>query len=466
MSTAADEQPRITTGSAELADELDRVLRHRALYPHFQPIVDLATGEPVAFEALARGPEGSPLHRPDRLFATALRVGRLAELDQLCRRRALEAVLASDVRSPYAFFLNREPATVTVDPMSATGLDQVRAAGLRGVVELTERALTHDPALLLAYADQVRAAGLGLALDDVGAEAESLALMPFLRPDVVKLDLHLVQGPLDVEGAMVVAAVQAYAQESGAVILAEGIETEEHERIARGLGATLGQGWRYGRPAALPVGHARTGAARTLPRPGTSSSPAAPAPQRPLRLLPSPLLREGPSPFEAVAARTPVARGDKETLLALREVLEVHATRMERHAVVLTTCMEAPDVSPECARHYGALAASSAYTAAVGATMPDELVPGLRGARLTPTDPVGREWDLVVVGPHFAGALVSRLRDARSPDGGLELDYALTYDRTLVLEAARSLMRRALPLDAPTDPVVADLLEDGTAAAA
>ena len=63
-----------------------------------------------------------------------------------------------------------------------------------------------------------RAAGWGVALDDVGAGPGSLALMPFLRSDVVKLDLHLVQQ-----------------------------RPAEHEQMAGSLGATPGQGWRFGR---------------------------------------------------------------------------------------------------------------------------------------------------------------------------------------------------------------------------
>ena len=94
----------------------------------------------------------------------------------------------------------------------------------------------------------MRRAGWKVALDDVGADSASLALMPFLRPEVVKLDLRLVQQRPDADVAGIVAAVNAYAQRSGALVLAEGIEHDQHLQIARSLGATLGQGWLFGRP--------------------------------------------------------------------------------------------------------------------------------------------------------------------------------------------------------------------------
>src|ERR1700761_6484302 len=76
--------------------------------------------------------------------------------------------------------------------------------------------------------------------------------MPFLAPDVIKLDRGLTQDlvPPSV-GARVINAVRAEAERSGATILAEGIETERHLERALAMGAKLGQGWLFGRPGPL-----------------------------------------------------------------------------------------------------------------------------------------------------------------------------------------------------------------------
>src|SRR5204863_201334 len=84
-------------------------------------------------------------------------------------------------------------------------------------------------------------AGWSVALDDVGANSDSLTLMPFLHPEFVKLDLRLVQQRRDADVATIMTTVTAYAEQSGAHVLAEGIETEVHEYTARSFGATLGQ---------------------------------------------------------------------------------------------------------------------------------------------------------------------------------------------------------------------------------
>ena len=411
----------------ELA-ELDAILASGAVHPLFQPIVDLATGEPVAFEALARGPAGSPLQRPDLMFAAARDAGRVDELDRLCRDRALESVVESNLQAPYALFVNREPSAAALEAPSATHRTVLRKRGVRTVVEFTERDLSRNPAKLLDFATRLRAAGVGIALDDVGVEADSLAFMPFLMPDVIKLDMGLLHRTQDAATARVLSAVRAHAERRGAVILAEGIETAEHERLAIGMGATLGQGWRYGRPAPLPA------EGDALPVPGSSL----------VLRDPDEWLAVG-SPFEMVTEKKPPLRAPVELLFAMRRELEVGVESMQGMAVVLLSCIDAPNISHECAQHYTALATSARFAAALGAAMPREVVPGLWGSQLAPDDPVSSEWDLVVVSPHFAAAIIAKERFDAHPEEGRVFDYVLTYDRTLVVDVARTLMTRALP---------------------
>lgn len=408
--------------------ELHDILCRRGVTPVFQPIVDLATGEIVGVEALARGPAGSALQTPDRLFAAARRAGRLAELDVLCRDRATEEVLRVGVAGPIGLFLNVEPEVAP--DAGGGGPPSARAlldGGLDLVLELTERDLTADPAGLLAFAERARAAGFRIALDDVGAVPASLALMPFLRPEIVKLDLRLVQSRPGPAVAEIMSAVTAYAEQSGAVVLAEGIETVEHVGAARSLGATLGQGWFFGRPA--PAGD-------LLPRLRPPARPLALRRTRP----PLPVT----SPFATVAAVRPAVCSTKPHLVAVSQLLERQAAAQGELAVVLAAYEEAANFTPGSRRRYAALARRAAFVVVLGAGLGGEEEPGVRGANLVDPDPVLGEWDVVVVGPHFAAALVARDLDP-SDDPNREFAYVLTHDRPLVLEVARSLMARAVP---------------------
>lgn len=408
--------------------ELETLLSTRAVQPDFQPIVDLITGETVAYEALARGPVGSPLQWPGPLFDAARTAGRIPDLDHLCRMRALETAADSALRGPFGLFVNVEPAAATVVDLPNALSAALREKGIRLVAELTERALVDDPARLLGFADRARAAGWAIALDDVGASTDSLALMPFLRPDVVKLDLGLVQRRPDGAVAETMTAVTAYAEQCHAVVLAEGIETEHHERVARSLGATLGQGWRYARPGP-PAGLGAT-----------------PVPRRPLTVWPSPAPPVSRSPFAAAATvRTP-QRGAKSLLVEVSLLLERQAAELNRPAVVLSCFQEARWFTRATAQRYVDLATRTTLVVVLGQGLSAEPAPGVRGADLDDADPVVGEWALSVIGPHFAAALVAVDLGDDGPDRDRTFDYVLTYDRDVVLEVARSLMSRALPI--------------------
>lgn len=152
-----------------------------------------------------------------------------------------------------------EPATIDADALQILG-ELVDALPDRPqmVLEVTERALASRPSELLRAARLVRELGWQVALDDVGADDQSLTFLALLRPDIIKLDLQLIQHRPSRAIAAVMDAVNAYAERCGAVVVAEGIETDRHAATALAMGATLGQGYHYGRPdlaLQLPPAH-------------------------------------------------------------------------------------------------------------------------------------------------------------------------------------------------------------------
>jgi diguanylate cyclase (GGDEF)-like protein len=243
---------------------IDEVLERRSFGMLFQPVVDLATGCVRAAEALAR------FHDTDRTtaqwFADATRVDRGSELELAAIKMGL------DESSSWAghVWLNLS-ASVLVSP-AASGLFAGRDLS-RVTVEVSEHEEVDDYTSLRKALAPWRDEGLQIAVDDVGAGFSSLRHVLELAPDVVKLDISLVQGlPTDPVRRALVTALVAFATEAGAVVVAEGIETEAELQALRGTGVTLGQGFHLARPMLVDELPDRV-AVGVLPHPRASQTP-------------------------------------------------------------------------------------------------------------------------------------------------------------------------------------------------
>jgi EAL domain-containing protein (putative c-di-GMP-specific phosphodiesterase class I) len=398
--------------------EFGMLLERQHLIPTYQAIFDLATGEQIGAEALARWPRLGIT--PDVAFRLATRQARLADLDEACRRTAIDDAIAHGLPPNFALFVNLEPSVL--GPNTAVDLVEQAANRVDLVVEITERALLHRPAELLRAVHTLRTAGYAIALDDVGANPDSLALLPFVAPDVIKLDLSLVQRWHDADQAAIYTAVAAYAERTGATILAEGIENDANLQKALALGATFGQGWHLSRPGSLGVltspSHSRL----------ASHRPQIPAPKSPFSLLKPSVLRTAP----------------KGLLLDISHHIENQALALETPPVVLGAFQHARYFTPQTARRYSRLAGRCHLVAALGVDLPAEPVPGVRGASLRADDTLGFEWVVVVIGTHYAGALIAQDMGDAGPDRDRRFAFSLTHDHETVLGAARSLLTRVI----------------------
>jgi EAL domain-containing protein (putative c-di-GMP-specific phosphodiesterase class I) len=403
--------------------ELDDLLAG-GLHSVFQPIVDLETGKLFGFEALSRGPEGSPLERPDVMFSVAKTEGRVDELDSACQAAAVATADTHAICSPLTLFVNVEPHAGRGGSLPALGRN------VRGILELTERTLTTRLAELLPFVQSARERGWGIALDDVGADTRSLALMPLLRPDVIKLDLRLVQARPTPEIAAIAGAVGAHAERTGATVVAEGIETPAQAQYARALGATLGQGFLFGRPTAQPE--------RT------------PTTDVPLPIYSSALPYTWRTPFELASAHRRVRRGTIPLLAAISRELERQAARKSATSLLISSFPGAGEWMKHVNEIYEEIAPELAFAAVLAIGMPPEPLPGLKGVNVHEDDPVGGTWNVIVISAHFASMVAAKERP-REPGADQEFDFICTYDRELIVECAQALMLRIARLAHATE---------------
>lgn len=257
-------------------------------HPVFQPIVELATGRTVGFEALTRFGDG---RRPDLVFAEAARAGVGFELELA----TLDAAVAAGRALPGGTWLslNVSPALL----VDAPGIDVLLARRDRPVVlEVTEHVAIDDYRAVRSAIDRL-GPDVRTAVDDAGAGIANFSHLVELRPGIVKIDAGLIRDlDTDLARQAVLVGLVHFAAKAGCEVIAEGIETEAERATAKTLGVTHAQGYLFARPAPAD---AFASSPESLGRP---AGPA--APRRPGR----PALVPFPAGDRRVSAR-PASRG-------------------------------------------------------------------------------------------------------------------------------------------------------------
>src|SRR4051812_1737087 len=260
--------------------EIDELLaKPEPITPVFQPLVDLASGRTLGYEALSRF-NTDVVRSPDAWFNQAQGCGRGLQLELA----AIRAALSAPNRPQGSYLsLNFSPSAI-----GSSKIMSVLPNDLSGVViEITEHELAAEDGALEEGLERLRARGARIAVDDCGAGYAGLKQLMRAQPDVIKLDRSLIEGiHADKAKRALVEFFVMFARRVGAAVCSEGIETTDELRAVVNLGVNYGQGYLLGRPVepwvevppdvhrALATGALRTHVARN------GSVAGAPSPMR------------------------------------------------------------------------------------------------------------------------------------------------------------------------------------------
>lgn len=245
----------ISSTELDVAREFDKIISQQLLMPLFMPIVNTQSRTILGYESLIRGPASSPLHSPSSLFKTAHRLGRILELELLCREVSMRRFKHLGLEGK--MFLNVTPSTL-LEPDFREGmtLNLIKQIGFdpdRIVIEITEQFPIDDYALMKEATSHYRQMGFEVALDDLGAGYSGLRSWSELCPQYVKIDRHFIEG---IDSAIIkqefVRSIIEVARTIKCQVIAEGIERIEEYRLLNDLGIKLQQGYYFSRPTALP----------------------------------------------------------------------------------------------------------------------------------------------------------------------------------------------------------------------
>jgi EAL domain-containing protein (putative c-di-GMP-specific phosphodiesterase class I) len=233
--------------------QFDKLIADQTVVPHYQPIVESATGKRIAYEALARSSLFG-LDKPAMMFKAAEYFQKEAELSRIMRLAAL-ACTDPDTQEPH-LFLNTHPTELRdLKPMvlSLRDIRRMRPQQLI-TIEVHEAAAVdlNSMKMLRMALDDLQ---MGLAYDDFGAGQARLHELVEARPDYLKFDRQLICG-LDSAGPdrrQLVESLVQISKQLGIATLAEGVETAEEAEACKSVGFDLMQGYYYGRPVSAEI---------------------------------------------------------------------------------------------------------------------------------------------------------------------------------------------------------------------
>ena len=239
-----------------LTTRLRRAVAEEEFVLHWQPIVDLHTGEVLGAEALVRWQDPDRgLLLPGEFIEAAEGLGLIGSIGDWVLREASRQAAAWGPHLRVS--INLSPRQVREPGLAARMLERVGDVGLatdRFILELTESAAAEDGTSALT---DLSGAGFAIAIDDFGTGYSSLARLSTLPVQELKVDRSFVSAlGTDPRSEAVVRAIVDLARSLGLEPVAEGIETAEQLHTLRALGCVRGQGYLLGRPvpaADLPL---------------------------------------------------------------------------------------------------------------------------------------------------------------------------------------------------------------------
>ena len=239
------------------------ILDTKAIYPVFQPIVDLETCQVVAYESLSRIGNKELYMNIEELFKVAEAYGYVWKLEKLCRDKALETSVNKPLETK--IFLNVD-GQIFQDSNFISGFTfcffvlfvfgftnrKLERFGLLNediVFEITERTDIENYVLLQSIMNHYIDQGYQIALDDVGAGYSGLNRVVNTTPNYLKADIELVRNiHLSKSKQSMMKLLVNYCDEMGLKLIAEGIETQEELECICNLHVHYGQGYYLGIP--------------------------------------------------------------------------------------------------------------------------------------------------------------------------------------------------------------------------
>jgi diguanylate cyclase (GGDEF)-like protein/PAS domain S-box-containing protein len=240
----------------QLETDLRRALEHGEFHNVYQPIVSLAAGQIVGFEALLRWQHPTRGHLgPEEFITVAEETGLIRDLGWWNLREACRQM--TEWRANYGAYAQLT-MSVNLSPkqfLQANLVEDIRSL-LRELnlppqalrLELTESTVMGDPSTAIEMLQQIKSLGISLAIDDFGTGYSSLSYLHRFPLDTLKIDRSFISSMGNGEETEIARTILPMASNLHLDVVAEGVETIEQLALLKKLHCKYGQGYYFSKP--------------------------------------------------------------------------------------------------------------------------------------------------------------------------------------------------------------------------
>jgi len=235
---------------------LRRAIDEDRLEPFGQPIYDIRTNELFGYEVLARIRDGERYMAAGQFIEIAESLGMASKIDHIILSKGLEKRAELKLWDTKFFFNLSTHSIFGGDYVSAIQehclLNPEQKDDMGVVIEILEREAIHNVKALMEIIEEMKAKGIGFALDDFGSGFSSFVYLKYFDTDYVKIDGEFVKNiVVNEKDRIFVKHINQIAQEFGKKTIAEYVEDEETLNILKEIGVDYAQGYYLGKPRKL-----------------------------------------------------------------------------------------------------------------------------------------------------------------------------------------------------------------------
>ena len=238
-------------------DQIQAIIIENKVISHYQPIISITKKKIVGIESLARGVDAlnNTIISPLDMFEYAHRNGMILPLDRLCREKGIEGFQDTYFKNKELhLFINIDTCVIDMVEGSNYLLHQVlkyRIPPENVVIEINESKVQNIERLV-RFVNNYRKSGFLIAIDDLGVGFSNFDRLSLVKPDIIKIDRSLIKDiGISYHKQEIFKCLVTMANNIGAVVVAEGVETEDELNSALEYGAHLIQGYFFSKPQSL-----------------------------------------------------------------------------------------------------------------------------------------------------------------------------------------------------------------------